>query len=192
MVSTDLLPESATETRRIYPDRQPEPPPRSGTESGALSWGETMMPPPLPCQRNVGGFGSGSAAGYESSSSSSSSADAAVAAESALAASPASVLGAVFDEPAYHLLDPLQLQPSSPSWLWPNGSWPCEFTIDLPGSPLFPSDGLTWTMSSPLMAHHGYLPSALPPRTPKPWGALPPQAHGYRQDAGAVGPNMMH
>ncbi|KAF4591663.1 hypothetical protein GQ602_001962 [Ophiocordyceps camponoti-floridani] len=183
MVSTDLLPESATETRRIYPERKPEPPPRHH------EGGETMMmPPPLPLGRGGAGGGMMASSAYELSSG-----YAATAGDFAksipTAESPFITAGAGYDEPVYQPLDPLQLQSSAspPSWLWPDGSWPCDFTMDVPGSPRFVNDASNWALPSHLLAQHGYLPAAMAPAVNSPWGPSPPQVHGYRRDSGVVG-----
>ncbi|RDA83089.1 hypothetical protein CP532_3090, partial [Ophiocordyceps camponoti-leonardi (nom. inval.)] len=144
MVSTDLLPESVTETRRIYPDPQSEPDPSPEEEQvRGLARTDTMMPPPLPRQR------------------------------------------ASLDK--FH--QPLRPSPP-PSWLWPDGSWLSDFAIDIPASPSFPTDSQFWAMPpSPYLPQHGFLPPQAH-ETTHPWASLPPQSHGYRRDAGAVGSSM--
>ncbi|RDA91076.1 hypothetical protein CP533_3058 [Ophiocordyceps camponoti-saundersi (nom. inval.)] len=142
MVSTDLLPESVTETRRIYPDPQSEPDPSPEPMRG-ISRTETMMPPPLP---------------HESSY-----------------------------QPLENFQQPRPSPP--PSWLWPDGSWLSDFAFDMPASPRFPTESQFWTMPSPFIPQHGYLPAQVHD-TAHAWGSLPPQAHAYRRDAGAVGSSM--
>ncbi|RCI09196.1 hypothetical protein L249_1465 [Ophiocordyceps polyrhachis-furcata BCC 54312] len=190
MVSTDLLPESVKETRRIYPDPQSEPDPSPEDQVRGLARTDTMMPPPLPRQRAVS---SASVFGYDLSNScqptsKSPLASHGIPSSAASSYSPASDESA-YQSPAEKFHQPLRPSPP-PSWLWPDGSWLSDFAIDLPAGPSFPSGSQFWAMpTSPYLPQHDFLP-AQAHEAAYAWASLPPQAHGYRPDVGAVGSSM--